>query len=90
MDKEDFSIEYCNTSAMLADFFTEPFRGSLFRLLREVIMVLLHVDILQDYVPPPNKERVENHVSGDKPGTSQKATYAQIVTGNRIGKTDGS
>ena len=32
----------------------------------------------------------ENRVSGDEPETSQKATYVQIVTGNRTGKTDGS
>ena len=47
-----------------------------------------HVIILQDYVPPPKKERVENHVSGDEPETSQKATYDQVVTGNLIGKAD--
>ena len=33
-----------------------------------------HVKILQDYVPPPKKERVENHVSEDESETSQKAT----------------
>ena len=49
-----------------------------------------HVDILKDYVPPPNKESVENNVSGDEPETFQKATYVQVVTGNRIGKIDGT
>ena len=70
MDNEEFSIDYCNISAMLADFFTKPSQGSLFRSLREVIMGWAHLDILQDNVPPPKKERVENHVSGDKPETS--------------------
>ena len=71
VDKEDFSIENCNTSAMLADFFTKSLWGSLFRRLREVIMGWAHVDILRDYVAPPKKERVENYVSGDEPETSQ-------------------
>ena len=30
VNNEEFSIEYCNTSAMLANFFTKPFQGSLF------------------------------------------------------------
>ena len=50
----------------------------------------VHVDILQDYVPPPNKECVENHVSGDEPEIEQKVTYAQIVTGSQIGSAYGS
>ena len=75
---------------MIADFFTKPFQGSLFRRIREVIMGWAHVNILQDYVPPPKKERVEKHVSEDESETSQKATYAQVVTGNRIGNTDGT
>ena len=50
----------------------------------------LHVEILQDYVQPPNKERVENYVSGDTPEIEQKVTYAQIVTGSKIGSADGS
>ena len=36
---------------------------------------------------PPKKKRIENNVSVDEPETSQKATYVQIVTGNRIGNT---
>ena len=90
MDNEEFIIEYCNTLAMLTNFFTKPLQGSLFRCLREVIMVWVHVDILQDYVPPPKKEGVDNHVSGDEPEIEQKATYNQIVPGSRIGGADGS
>ena len=30
VNKEDFSIEYCNTSEMLTNFFTKPLQGSLF------------------------------------------------------------
>ena len=75
---------------MLADFFTKPLQGSLFWRLKEFIMGWAHANILQDYVPPSKKERVENHFSGDKSETSQKATYVQVVAGNQIGKTDGT
>ena len=84
MDKEEFSFEYYNTFAILLDFFTKPLQGSLFRSLRGVIMGWVHVDILQDYVPPRKKEPVENHVSGDKPEIRQEVTYTQIVTASRI------
>ena len=75
---------------MFADFFTMPLQWSLFRPTREVIMVWAHVNILQDYEPPPNKELIEKNISGDKPETSQKATYVHVVTGNQIEKTDGT
>ena len=87
--KEEFIIKYCNTLAIITDLFTKPLQGSLFWRPREVIMGWVHINILQDYVPPPYKEPVENHVSGDKPDTSQKATYVQIVTGDLIQKENG-
>ena len=89
-DKNEFIIKHCNTSAMLSDFFTKPLQGWIWWRLREVIMVLGHVDILQDYIPPPKKERVENNVYGDKPEINQKVTYAKIVTGSRIRSAHGS
>ena len=49
-----------------------------------------HINILQDYFPLPNKERVENHVSGDKPENLNKATYIQVLTWNQIGKKYGT
>ena len=88
--KEEFIIEYCNTSAMLANFFTKTLQGPLFWSFIEGHMVWQQVDILKYYVPPPKKERIENHVSRDKLEIKQKVTYAQIVTGDRIGSADGS
>ena len=90
MDKEEFSMKSCNTSEMLVKFFTKLLQGSLFRRLREVIIGWVHVDILQNYFPPPKKERVENPVSGDEPEIKQKVIYAQIVTGGQIGSADRS
>ena len=44
---------------MLADYFTKPLQGNLFRRLREVIMGWKHIDTLKDMTPPVSKERVE-------------------------------
>ena len=38
LKQEKISIEYCPTELMLADFFTKPLQGNLFRKFRAVIM----------------------------------------------------
>ena len=38
VDKQEVKIEYCPTLQMLADFFTKPLQGHLFRKFRDVIM----------------------------------------------------
>ena len=43
---------------MLADFFTKPLQGSLFRKFRDVIMGHKHIDSLKETVPAPFQERV--------------------------------
>ena len=60
VDKQEVQILYCPTNLMIADFFTKPLQGSLFKVFREVIMgykpitALLNLDTI--------KERVENTV----------------------------
>jgi len=44
VDKGEFTIDYCSTECMLADFFTKPLQGALFVKSREVIMGWKHVD----------------------------------------------
>jgi hypothetical protein len=36
--KQELTVEYCPTKEMLADFFTKPLQGSLFRALRDQVM----------------------------------------------------
>ena len=59
VDKKEVRIEYCPTTLMLADYFTKPLQGNLFRRFRDVIMGYKHInDLLLD----PGfllKERVE-------------------------------
>jgi hypothetical protein len=59
--KDNIEIQYCPTQQMLADFFTKPLQGSLFKLLRDVIMGILPLSALNntDSTSSLFKERVE-------------------------------
>ena len=49
VDKKEVRIEYCPTTLMLADYFTKPLQGNLFRRFRDVIMGHKHInDLLLD------------------------------------------
>ena len=86
VDKGELTIEYCPTSEMLADYFTKPLQGSLFRKMRSVIMGWEHVNVLkEDYESRLDKERVaksilkSQEVSNHDVTTQDKRTYAQAV-----------
>jgi KUP system potassium uptake protein len=55
---EDVDVRYCPTEQMLADFFTKPLQGNLFRKFREVIMGHKHIDTLREIPATPSQERV--------------------------------
>lgn len=55
---EKLSIEHCPTEEMLADFFTKPLQGALFRKFRGVILGHEHVNTLSRPLLPPSEERV--------------------------------
>jgi len=61
-ESEGISVVYCPTDEMLADFFTKPLQGSLFRKLRAVLLGYCHVNTLTKSPLPPSKERVENPI----------------------------
>ena len=72
-DSENMLLTHCPTAAMLADFFTKPLQGSLFKKFRDVILGYKHISILQspdqsidDSVPsvpsPPIEERVDFNI----------------------------
>jgi hypothetical protein len=82
--------EYCPTEQMLADFFTKPLQGSLFRKFRDVIMGHKHISTLKETKPTPPQERVEedkenvwNGVDGRKTDVSTPGpvtnTYAEAA-----------
>ena len=44
----DIEVEYCPTTAMVADFYSKPLQGGLFKRMRDVVMGLQHVSILYE------------------------------------------
>jgi hypothetical protein len=58
----DISIAYCPTDEMLADFFTKPLQGNLFRKFRAVLLGEAHVSTLKKPLTP-SEERVGKAVN---------------------------
>ena len=82
---ETIDVQHCPTEQMLADFFTKPLQGSLFRKFREVILGHQHINTLKPSAPSPSQERVgepiiRNGAGGQKTDVrtqqSTRATYA--------------
>eukprot|EP00557_Chaetoceros_sp_GSL56_P007202 CAMPEP_0176488928 /NCGR_PEP_ID=MMETSP0200_2-20121128/6990_1 /TAXON_ID=947934 /ORGANISM="Chaetoceros sp., Strain GSL56" /LENGTH=113 /DNA_ID=CAMNT_0017885983 /DNA_START=11 /DNA_END=349 /DNA_ORIENTATION=- len=46
LESENIKVEYCPTEFMIADFFTKPLQGSLFRKFRDVIQGYHHMDTI--------------------------------------------
>ena len=59
VDKKEMQIKYCPTTLMLADYFTKPLQGNVFRRFREVIMGHRHINDLLLDSDFQIKERVE-------------------------------
>ena len=62
LKSEEIQVIYCPTTKMIADFFTKPLQGNLFRKLRDVVMGYKHVtELIEGNVEAPDKERVRNN-----------------------------
>ena len=87
VDKKEFTIEYCPTKSMLADYFTKPLQGQLFRDMRSIIMGWEPLEKLEAYgmkylEPYPSKERVGKHISEQVPNptsTGERVSYADVT-----------
>ena len=66
LKSEGIKVEYCPTGKMIADFFTKPLQGRLFKHLRDVVMGYKHINDLQDFQYKSDQdsfqERVRNNV----------------------------
>ena len=90
LEKGNVEVKYCPTELMLADFFTKPLQGNLFRKFREVIMGRKHINTLQEIPLPPLQERVERSVlssvdneqrtDGNVSEPKKVRTYAEVAT----------
>ena len=93
MGREDIEIWYCPTENMIADFFTKPLQGSLFRRFRDFILGYIHIEWLNEETEESlTNERVEKNVIAktvttvhDSPSLYQRkektVTYADAVKG---------
>jgi Reverse transcriptase (RNA-dependent DNA polymerase) len=81
--RSSITIEHCPTGIMLADYFTKPLQGSLFRIFRSVLLGELPVSELSAYTPTSgNEERVDkgNREEANKPEPSSKDEYRKTKT----------
>jgi Reverse transcriptase (RNA-dependent DNA polymerase) len=81
--RQSITIEHCPTGIMLADFFTKPLQGSLFRIFRSVLLGELPVSALSASSPTSgNEERVDkgNREEANDPEPSSKNEYRNTKT----------
>jgi len=99
VDTEGIDIVYCPTEQMLADFFTKPLRGSLFRRLKAVLIGHAHISTLLETSSATVQERVGSEDFGQSiigpngpdadevsPATDWKYSrsyYATVVRGTK-------
>ena len=48
LNTEKITVEYCPTGKMIADFFTKPLQGNLFRKFRDLVLGYKHISELED------------------------------------------
>ena len=89
INADEMSIEYCPTEMMVADFYTKPLQGKLFRLFRSIILNLDDADMKEhcersNSPYKPKNDELQECVEKDKTkqvsfGGVRKATYADIL-----------
>ena len=96
LEREHITVRHCPTLAMLADFFTKPLQGSLFRKFRDVVLGYKHIDSLtsDDLLVP--EERVGESRAGASPSilrnradpmnprNSKQVSWADVVRGTPL------
>ena len=98
LSTEGIEIKYCPTLKMLADFFTKPLQGSLFRKFRDYVLGYQPVETLINEVDTPlqqervGKEEKENRgngsngirTTGKETKKEKTVTWADIAKGKRF------
>jgi KUP system potassium uptake protein len=70
LEIEDYTVEYCPTEQMLADFFTKALQGNLFRRLSAVIMGHKHIDSLKEFMSAKSQKQVAVSFASSVPPSS--------------------
>jgi hypothetical protein len=82
--QQEVSVEYCPTKEMVADFFTKPLQGTLFKTLRDYVMnINPTTDDLQDY-------RSVLEIAESKLNPDSSWTTVQRKTGRKVKRTSGT
>ena len=64
LESENIEVVYCPTEKMIADFFTKPLQGNLFRKFRDVVLGYKHISSLDvdDSEESSSQERVRKGI----------------------------
>jgi hypothetical protein len=82
---EDIIIRHCPTLEMLADFFTKPLQGALFRKFRDVILGYKHISTLSEPVDTVAQERVgERPTDGDSSASEIEGTEKDTLQQKKL------
>jgi hypothetical protein len=88
LETEGIDVEYCPTELMIADFFTKPLQGALFRKFRDIVLGYKHISTLnEDDEDSSSQEHVGKGVSGETVKRSDDGpsvvSYAEAVKGKQ-------
>ena len=92
LKREGIEVKHCPTERMIADFFTKPLQGKLFRYLRDIVMGLAPFPMEERVgldVSRPEKSIVEECNSDteiSQPLNQEKVSWAEIVKGGKVRK----
>ena len=88
---EGIKVEYCPTEKMIADFFTKPLQGALFRKFRDIILGYKHISSLHNvHEDATFEERVGENVSGrNVKSTVKQPSVIMKGKGVKIGLSNG-
>ena len=65
LNTENIKIEYCPTGQMIADFFTKPLQGNLFRNFRDLVLGYKHISEVNDMVQKSEKSPLQECIGNN-------------------------
>ena len=82
LENEKIKVKHCSTDKVVADFFTKPLQGSLFRKFRDVILGYKHISSLyhSNEEDSSTQERVEGNQNGINVRPSVVKHHPTVVT----------